>query len=97
MWSQIKRCKLILMSDSKYDDAKRILWKEKLKAFLIQHYSAALCSGDPQREYLIRLGFPKERIFLGYDAVDNEYFYNNAERVRNNPNYVRHLPGLNDL
>ena len=38
----------------------------------------------------------KEKIFPGYDAVDNEYFFQKANVVRNNPDKFRHLPGLDE-
>src|SRR5207253_6341544 len=36
------------------------------------------------REYLITLGLPRDRVFTGYDVVDNEYFATNAAHVRAN-------------
>jgi glycosyltransferase involved in cell wall biosynthesis len=35
-----------------------------------------------------------ERILLGYDVVDNEYFGKSVEQVRTNRSAFRHLPGL---
>ena len=40
------------------------------------------------------LGLPRERIFLGYDAVDNQYFGRKAEEVRNAECGVRTRYGL---
>jgi glycosyltransferase involved in cell wall biosynthesis len=34
-----------------------------------------LVGGKPQQRYLIKLGFPEEAIFSGYDVVDNSIFH----------------------
>jgi glycosyltransferase involved in cell wall biosynthesis len=82
------------MSDSKEEDAIRIGWKENLKRVLIRQFKSAICAGAVHKEYLEKLGLPADRIFLGYDVVDNEYFFRQAAKVRNNPDDHRHLPGL---
>lgn len=86
----------ILMSESKWDDSPRSPAKEALKSLIVRQYSAALCGGTPHRDYLIRLGMPPQNIFLGYDAVDNDYFKTSAARIRQDVSLARHLPGLND-
>jgi glycosyltransferase involved in cell wall biosynthesis len=79
------------MSESKWDDEKRQWWKEQLKFWLyVRKYGAALVGGELHRDYLIKLGFPRERIFLGYDAVDNDYFDQQAEIARQDPLAARH-------
>lgn len=95
-WCKFRRRAAILMSETKWDDKPRSASKEFLKRLIVRQYAAALCGGTPHREYLQRLGLARERIFTGYDAVDNDYFWRNAVRVRANPQLVRHLPGLSD-
>lgn len=98
-WSALAWCKLhgrpaILMSDSKYDDIERSRWKESLKAMVVQQFKAALVAGSLHRIYLERLGMPTDKIFDGFDAVDNDFFWEGAERARQNPVKYRSLPGL---
>lgn len=82
-WCQRHRIPAILMSESKWDDEKRQWWKEQLKYWLyVKKYDAALVGGKLHRDYLIELGFPRDRIFLGYDTVDNDYFAQRAEVAR---------------
>lgn len=45
-------------------------------------FDAALVGGHPQKRYAVSLGVPREKIFLGYDAVDNDYFSARAEQAR---------------
>jgi glycosyltransferase involved in cell wall biosynthesis len=93
-WSRRHRCAAILMTESKVDDGRRVAWVERIKARVVAHFDAVLCGGTPQRAYVRRLGFPEERIFTGYDAVDNDYFSIQAKRARMNPASLRSLPGL---
>ncbi|MGA7931982.1 MAG: glycosyltransferase family 4 protein, partial [Kovacikia sp.] len=89
-WSKQQQIPAILMSESKWDDEKRNWLKELLKAWLyIRKFDAALVGGRLHRDYLIKLGFPGDRIFLGYDAVDNDYFTHSAAIARNDPQAAR--------
>ena len=56
--------------------------------------SAGLVGGQPHAEYLSRLGMARERIFQGYDAVDNEYFARNASEVLSRKEEIRKKHGL---
>lgn len=85
-WCQSHRIPAILMSESKWNDEPRQWWKEQLKSFLyVKKFQAALVGGELHRDYLVQLGLPKQRIFLGYDAVDNEYFTQQAAIARQQP------------
>ncbi|MGF1934425.1 MAG: glycosyltransferase family 4 protein [Nostoc sp. ChiQUE02] len=90
-WCRKHNVPTIVMSESKWDDEKRQWWKEQLKSWLyVRKYNAALVGGKLHRDYLIKLGLPHERIFLGYDAVDNDYFTQRAEIARLDPIKARH-------
>jgi len=71
-----KRCGIptVLMSDSTIQDTRRYAVKELIKSKIVQYYDSALVAGSPQKEYLCSLGFAPERIFLGYNVVDNAHF-----------------------
>lgn len=85
-WCKRHKIPGILMSESKWDDEKRQWWKEQIKSwFYVKRFDAALVGGELHRDYLIKLGFPRERIFLGYDVVDNDYFTQGTDAVRQNP------------
>ena len=66
----------ILLSDSRYKDHKRNVFKELIKIILLRGISCALVAGTESKEYLIKLKFKIENIFQPYDVVDNEYFSN---------------------
>ena len=80
----------ILMSETKWDDEQRKWWKEWLKSWLyVKKYDAAIVGGKLHHDYLLQLGFPSDRIFFGYDVVDNNYFSQKAEAARLNAATVR--------
>lgn len=89
-WCKSHQRAAILMSESKWDDEKRQWWKELLKSWLyVRKYDTALVGGELHRDYLVKLGFKSDRIFLGYDVIDNDYFTQQAKIARQNPSQAR--------
>ena len=74
---------MVVMSESSHQDEPRNWWKEVIKGRIIGLYSAALVGGRRHVEYLVELGMPVDRIFTGYDVVDNNYFCERARQIRN--------------
>ncbi|MFO7640505.1 MAG: glycosyltransferase, partial [Candidatus Competibacteraceae bacterium] len=83
-WGRRRGVITVLMSETKEDDGDgpRRWWKEALKGWLARRAAAALVGGRKQVDYLVKLGFPRARIFLGYDAIDNDYFARETAQVR---------------
>lgn len=88
-WCANNRRPAILMSDSKKNDAPRNFFKELVKGRIVRKFSAYFCAGPAHRDYLIELGAPADKIVLGYDVVDNEFFRDPA-----NATNKATLPGL---
>jgi glycosyltransferase involved in cell wall biosynthesis len=65
-----------------------------LKRRIVDLYSTALVGGQRHIEYLVELGMPRERIFTGYDVVDNAYFARRALEIRNSKSEIRTRYGL---
>src|SRR5712671_3248669 len=84
-----RRIPMVVMSESSRQDEPRTRWKEAIKRQIVGLYSAALVGGRRHFEYLVELGMPRERIFTGYDVVDNAYFRQKAEEVRSQGSEVR--------
>jgi glycosyltransferase involved in cell wall biosynthesis len=72
----------VLMSESTAWDERRSVIKEGLKRQVVQLCDSGLVGGAPHRAYLSSLGMPRERIHLGYDAVDNQHFAVGAQAAR---------------
>ena len=83
------RIPMIVMSESALQDEPRTWWKEMIKRRIVDLYSAALVGGKRHVEYLVELGMPAERIFTGYDVVDNNYFCQRALQIRNSKSEIR--------
>ena len=74
---------MVVMSESARQDEPRTWWKEMIKRRIAGLYSAALVGGQRHFEYLVELGMPRDRIFTGYDVVDNDYFARRTFQIRN--------------
>lgn len=74
---------MVVMSESSRQDERRTWWKEAIKRRIVGWYSAALVGGRRHVEYLVEIGMPVDRIFSGYDVVDNNYFCERARQIRN--------------
>jgi glycosyltransferase involved in cell wall biosynthesis len=85
---------MVVMSESAQQDEPRTWWKEMIKRRIVALYSAALVGGQRHIEYLVELGMPRDRIFTGYDVVDNAYFRRRTEEIRSQKSDVRKQYGL---
>jgi len=81
-WARRRRRHAILLSESTEHDHDRTRLREALKRRIVRLCDAALVGGEPQRAYAERLGLPADRVFLGYDAVDNDHFRLGADAAR---------------
>jgi len=93
-WCVQNHVPAIIMSESTAWDDSRVWWKESVKRSIVGLCSTALVGGTPHADYIAGLGMPRERIFLGYDAVDNGYFAERAAEVRGQRSEVRKKHGL---
>lgn len=64
----------ILMSDSHAGTAGRGALRSLVKSRLVALFQSALVAGTDHARYLAGLGFPKDKIAMGYDVVDNRHF-----------------------
>src|SRR4030095_4165767 len=72
---------MIVMSESSRQDESRTWLKEAIKRRIVSLYSTALVGGQRHVEYLVELGMPGERVFLGYELVYYGFFRQKAERL----------------
>jgi glycosyltransferase involved in cell wall biosynthesis len=93
-WCTTNSVPAILMSESSAWDEKRTTLRELVKSRLVRLCAAGLVGGKSHADYLTELGMPPERIFLGYDAVDNRYFENKAAKIKNQKSEIRNKYGL---
>lgn len=80
---------IVLMSDSTERDEKRTIIKELIKSKIVTCCNSALVAGKPQKEYIIKLGLDPQKVFVGYDAIDNEYFSIASKYIRSESDRFR--------
>lgn len=81
-WCRLNGRPVVMMSESTKDDFPRRNLTEILKGRLVRMASTALVGGTPHKDYIRQLGIPAERVFLGYDVVDNFYFASRTDSIR---------------
>ena len=84
----------IMMNETHAGTARATGLAALVKRRLIGLFDAALVGGTPQKRYFAAMGLPEEKIFTGYDAVDNDYFITRAEGLRSRQADVRAEYGL---
>lgn len=71
--------RVIVFSESKFDDTRRSVGFELLKAFLLSCYNAAIVGGRRHREYFHFLRFARRPVLPGYDSVGIDRIRSQAE------------------
>ncbi len=88
-WSLEHKVPVLVMSDSNTIDAERYWPKEAIKKRVISLVSSALAGGSRSAQYVVQLGMPRKRVFVGYDVVDNQHFIEGSQRARENATELR--------
>jgi len=73
-WARRTGVRLVVMSETRRVDGARSWWGEWVKSRIVSLCDAGLCGGESHRRYLGELGLAQERVALGYNAVDNDFF-----------------------
>ena len=81
--SYFKKIPIILLSDSRYRDDKRIFYKELIKRILLKNFSSGIVAGKESADYLMKLNFKENNIFKPYNVVDNNYFLKTCKASKN--------------
>ncbi|GAB3512737.1 glycosyltransferase family 4 protein [Spirosoma knui] len=76
--AKFTRCKTILMNESWHGTEKANILGRLLKHFVVRLFDAALVGGTPQVKYACAYGQKPSHVFMGYDAVDVDYFSQQA-------------------
>jgi len=93
-WALSTNTPVVVMSSSSEIDRQRIWWQEMVKRQIVGRFQAALVAGRLQADYVAKLGIPRDRIFTGYDAVDNDHFIRGASSIRRDEAGARAKLGL---
>ena len=77
-WGVRTRTPNVVMTDSNQYDKSRKLLAEWAKRRIVSLFQAGIVASKDHRTYLEILGMPNERVFPGYDVVDNDHFARGA-------------------
>ena len=83
LYGNIKKIPTVIVSDSiikNETNKKRLFLKEWIKKIILKGYSSAFVAGIESKNYLIQLGFKKDKIFSPWDVIDNNFFEKNCNR-----------------
>jgi 1,2-diacylglycerol 3-alpha-glucosyltransferase len=94
IWAKAHGKITVMMSETSYHDKSRSIMREWGKSQIVRRFDAAVVGGRGQKDYTASLGIPLERIFIGYDVVDNEHFARGAAQARAQENNLRRRYGL---
>jgi 1,2-diacylglycerol 3-alpha-glucosyltransferase len=72
----------VMMNESHAGTEQATGWKRWIKRQIVKRFDAALVGGEPHKRHFASLGIPAEKIFTGYDAVDNDFFAQRADEIR---------------
>jgi glycosyltransferase involved in cell wall biosynthesis len=86
--------RVVMMNETHAGTARARGLKAAFKQRVVAGFHAGFVGGGPQKRYFASLGLPAEKIFAGYDAVDNDYFAAKAAEVRLQTSGFRSRYGL---
>jgi hypothetical protein len=72
----------VMMNESHAGTEQATGWKRWIKRQIVKRFDAAFVGGEPHKRHFASLGIPADKIFTGYDAVDNALFAARADEVR---------------
>lgn len=104
-WAKRHNRAIVMMGDSTERDLPRTWYREWIKwAWISRHADTAFVAGTRAKQYLEKLGVAGDKIWLGYDVVDNTYFAEEVAKIRaaesraSAPHFLvvcRHVPEKN--
>ncbi len=80
--SRLAGARIVMMNESHAGTERARGLKKRLKRAIVSSFHAGFVGGSPHRRFFSELGLASERIFVGYDAIDNEHFQRGAETAR---------------
>lgn len=88
-WCRQNDIPAIMLSASTAVDDIRLPWKEWAKSQIVSQCGSGLVGGRRHVDYLVQLSMARERIFVGYDVIDNNYFSRGAALTRGRAEALR--------
>ncbi len=87
--ARLRGTRIVMMNETHAGTERATGLKRWIKGQIVSRFHAGLVGGSPHRRYYASLGLDEERIFPGYDVVDNAFFEAEAARVRTDAEAAR--------
>jgi 1,2-diacylglycerol 3-alpha-glucosyltransferase len=96
-WARHRGKAVVMLSETTEWDQPRAWWKERMKRWWIgRHVDTCFVGGKAHRAYMEKLGVSGDRIWEGYDVVENDFFQKAASEAQAGGEAVRLKAGLPD-
>jgi glycosyltransferase involved in cell wall biosynthesis len=83
LYARLMGCKCVLWSGtSGYRQVSRQGWVRRIKQWFIRRFDSYLSYGSDAADYLVEHGAPREKIAVGFNTVDVEFFARKAAEAR---------------
>ncbi|MGF1449421.1 MAG: glycosyltransferase family 4 protein [Opitutales bacterium] len=80
--ARLRGTRIVMMNETHAGTERATGLKRWVKRQIVSRFHAGLVGGTPHRRYYASLGLDEDRIFPGYDVVDNGFFETQAAKVR---------------
>ena len=88
--------RIVMMNDTHQHTTREGAVRGLFKRIVVRRFHAALVGGTKHKEFVVRMGLAPDRVFLGYDAVDNNFYAERSTLARQQQRSTRteyKLPG----
>jgi 1,2-diacylglycerol 3-alpha-glucosyltransferase len=83
VWAHVRGIATVAMSATQRNDRQRLAPLEAVKGrWMRRNYDSAFVGGERATAYLEDLGFPRDRIWRGFNVVDGDYFAEGTREIR---------------
>ncbi|MGB3649802.1 MAG: glycosyltransferase family 4 protein [Rivularia sp. (in: cyanobacteria)] len=83
VYARMTKTPLLIWSESTLKDERAVSnFKHKLKSWIVNQADGYIVPGKAQKDYLVDLGAKQGRIYIAPNAVDSDFFTNEAQRYR---------------
>ena len=74
--------RIVMMNDTHQHTTRDGAVRGLFKRLIVRRFHAALVGGSKHKQFAVSLGLSPDRVFLGYDAVDNSFYSEESDLAR---------------
>lgn len=93
-WAIRKDCARVVFTVSAATDKVRKWPAEWVKSRVVRNFGVGLVGGERHAQYLATLGIPRQRVWGGYNCIDNDYYVRAADKAHAEAGSLQRALGL---